>query len=245
MDFDLIWTSLPQLLKGSLLTVEITAVTILTGLVVAIPIALMRVSKNPLLWGPAYGYIFFIRGTPLLAQIFLVYYGSGQFRDFFDAIGLWVFFREPYFAAILTLTINTSAYTAEILRGAIQAVPRGDIEAARAMGMSRILQFRRIILPQAFRLALPAYGNEIILLFQSTSLVSIITLLDLTGIARIIAARTFKIYEVYLTAGAIYLIITYGILWLFNRVEWRMMRHVGDHPAAAGNVKKLDVVTVR
>jgi His/Glu/Gln/Arg/opine family amino acid ABC transporter permease subunit len=245
MDFALIWTSLPRLLTGGLLTIKITAITIVTGLVVAIPVALMRASRNPFLWAPAYGYIFFIRGTPLLAQMVLIYYGSGEFRDFFESIGLWVFLKEPFFAAILTLTINTSAYTAELFRGAIQAVPKGDIEAARALGMSRLLQYRRIILPQAFRLALPAYGNEVILLFQSTSLISIITLLDLTGVARIIAAQTFAVYDIYFTAGAIYLIITYGILWIFNKVESRLMRHLKDRPGATRDTKKLELFAVR
>jgi His/Glu/Gln/Arg/opine family amino acid ABC transporter permease subunit len=245
MDFALIWTSLPRLLAGGLLTIKITAITIVTGLVVAAPVALMRASRSPFLWAPAYGYIFFIRGTPLLAQMVLIYYGSGEFRDFFESIGLWVFLKEPFFAAIVTLTINTSAYTAELFRGAIQGVPKGDIEAARALGMSRLLQYRRIILPQAFRLALPAYGNEVILLFQSTSLISIITLLDLTGVARIIAAQTFAVYDIYFTAGAIYLIITYGILWIFNKVESRLMRHLKDRPGATKDTKKLELFAVR
>ena len=124
----------------------------------------MRLSPNPLLWMPVYGYILYFRGTPLLVQLFLVYYGSGQFRPFLDSIGLWVLFREAYFCAVLTLTLNTAAYTAEILRGAIQGVPRGDIEAARAVGYSGILLYRRIVLPKAFRIALPAYTNEVVFL---------------------------------------------------------------------------------
>ena len=238
MDFDVIIDSIPKLLDGAVLTIEITALSVVIGLAFSVPLALMRVSQNPALWMPVYGYIFYFRGTPLLVQIFLIYYGSGQFREEFEALGIWQYFREPYFCAVLTLTLNTAAYTAEILRGAIRAVSYGEVEAARACGMSRGLLYRRIILPKAFRLALPAYSNEVVFLFQATSLVSIITLLDLTGVARIIVARSFAVYEVYITAGIIYLIVTYGILYIFRRVEHRLSGHLRERagvvPAAAG-----------
>lgn len=225
MDYQVIIDSIPAMLEGLWLTVQITATSLVIGLLAAVPLALMRVSKNPLLWMPAYGYILFFRGTPLLVQLFLIYYGSGQFRDQLEAVGLWVFFREAYFCAVFTLSLNTAGYTAEILRGAIRAVPTGDIEAARACGMRTALLYRRIILPKAFRLALQAYSNEVVFLFQATSLVSIITLMDLTGIARVIAASTFDIYEIYITAGLLYLCITYGILYLFRKIEHRWSAH--------------------
>ena len=225
---EIIWQSLPRLLEGALLTLEITALSVAIGLVLAVPLALLRVSRNPLLWTPAYAYILYFRGTPLLVQLFLIYYGSGQFRPELDALGLWVFFRQAYFCAALTLTLNTAGYTAEILRGAIEAVPHGEIEAARASGMSGWLLYRRIVLPKAFRLALPAYSNEVVFLFQATSLVSIISLMDLTGVARVIAARSFAIYELYITAGVIYLIVTYGILFIFKKVEFWLSGHLRD-----------------
>ncbi len=179
-------------------------------------------------------------------QIFLIYYGSGQFRPLLEDLGLWTLFREPYFCAVLTLTLNTAAYTAEILRGGIMAVPHGEIEAARACGMSGPLLYRRIILPKAFRIALPAYSNEVVFLFQATSLVSIITLLDLTGIARIIVARSFAVYEIYITAGIIYLIITYGILWIFKRVEFSVSGHLRERPGASVVVEETGAaLTVR
>lgn len=236
MNLELIWTSLPSLFQGALLTIEITALSVLIGLVLAVPLALLRVARNPLLRWPVYGYIFYFRGTPLLVQIFLIYYGSGQFRPLLEDVGLWTFFREAYFCAVLTLTLNTAAYTAEILRGAIQAVPHGEIEAGRACGMSNLLLYRRIVLPKAFRLALPAYSNEVVFLFQATSLVSIITLMDLTGVARVIVARTFHVYEIYLTAAAIYLAITYLILWVFRRVEHRLSGHLRERPAGLAPV---------
>jgi len=230
MDYQIIIDSIPALLGGLGLTVELTAISLLIGGAAAVPLAILRVSPNPLIWGPVFGYIFFFRGTPLLVQIFLIYYGGGQFRPVLQDMGLWVYFREPYFCALLTLTLNTAAYTAEIIRGAIQAVPHGEVEAARACGMSGQLLYRRIILPKAFRLALPAYSNEVVFLFQSTSLVSIITLMDLTGVARVIVARSFDIYEIYITAGLLYLAITYGILGIFRVVEHRLSGHLRGRP---------------
>ena len=232
MDLAIIWGSLPRLLDGAVLTLEITVVSLVVGLALAVPLAIMRLSPNPVLWMPVYGYILYFRGTPLLVQLFLVYYGSGQFRPFLDQIGLWVLFREAYFCAVLTLTLNTAAYTAEILRGAIQGVPRGDIEAARALGMSGTLLYRRILLPKAFRIALPAYTNEVVFLLQATSLVSIITLLDLTGVARIIVARSFEPYKLYITAGLIYLTMSYFFILVSRFIEHRLSGHMRERPAS-------------
>ena len=230
MDIVLIVESLPRLLDGLRLTLELTALALALGFILAVPLAMLRVSPRPILWMPAYAYIFFFRGTPLLVQIFLVYYGAGQFRLGLSELGLWTLFREPYFCALLTLTLNTSAYTAEIFRGAIQALPHGEVEAARACGMSGWLLYRRIVLPKALRLALPAYANEVVFLFQATSLVSIITLMDLTGVARVIVARTFAVYEIYIAAGLMYLAITYAILGAFRRLEHRLSRHLRARP---------------
>ena len=239
MDFEIIWSSLPKLLDGALLTVEITLLSLVIGFVIAVPVALLRLSHQPLLSAPAYGYILYFRGTPLLVQLFIIYYGSGQFSAFLETIGLWRFFREAYFCALLTLTLNTGAYTAEIFRGAIQAVPRGEIEAARALGMSRLLEFRRIVFPSAFRIALPAYTNEVVFLLQATSLVSIITLLDLTGVARIIVARSFEPYKLYIVAGLIYPVISYAFILIGQRLERRLNRHLRDR--AAPNFAAADI----
>jgi His/Glu/Gln/Arg/opine family amino acid ABC transporter permease subunit len=242
MDLVVVWENLPKLLSGALVTVELTTVSVVLGLTLAIPLALMRVSPNPLLRFPVHGIIFYFRGTPLLVQIFLIYYGSGQFQDQLSAIGLWRFFREAHFCAILSLTLNTAAYTAEILRGAIQAVPHGEIEAARACGMSGGLLHRRIILPIALRLAWPAYTNEVVFLLQATSLVSIITIMDITGVTRLLAARYFAFYELFISASGLYLLLVYGVLFVFRKIEFRIMKHsaayssgqipnAGSHPA--------------
>ena len=222
MDWNLIVESLPKLHAGAGQTLEITLVSVIFGLMLAIPLALARLSKNPLLSWPAYGFVFYFRGTPLLVQLFLIYYGSGQFRDALESAGLWTYFRNAWFCAALTLTLNTAAYSAEIFRGAIQAVPRGEIEAGKAFGMSGWLLFRRIIMPKAFRIALPAYGNEVVFLLQATSLASAITVVELTGAADLIRSKTFAVYEMYLTAAALYLILTYILVYGFRLLEKRL-----------------------
>lgn len=225
---NIILNNLPKFFNGSLITIELTVLSVAIGLLIATPSALMRVSKNPLLWMPAYGFIFYFRGTPLLVQLFLVYYGSGQFQEVLSQWGLWRFFKDAHFCAILTLTLNTAAYTAEILRGAIEAVPFGEIEAARACGMSGSLLYRRIILPKAFRLAWPAYTNEVVFLLQATSLVSILTIMDITGVARVIASRSFAFYELYFTAAVFYLCLVYGVIWVFRKIEFRISGYLLD-----------------
>jgi His/Glu/Gln/Arg/opine family amino acid ABC transporter permease subunit len=225
---DVVIEHLPALLDGAWITIQITFLSVLIGLCMAVPIALMRVAKNPAFRAPSYVFCFYFRGTPLLVQIFLIYYGSGQFMEFLEAVGLWTFFKQAYFCAVLTLTLNTAAYTAEILRGAIQAVPWGEVEAAKSIGMNKRLMYRRIILPKAFRLAWPAYTNEVVFLLQATSLVSIITVMDITGVARVLSARTFAFYELFIAAAIIYLILVYGVLFVFRKIEHRISGHLQD-----------------
>jgi len=222
MDLGVLIENFARLMDGAWITVQITVVSLALGFVVAVPAATMRLSGNPLARLPVQGFMFYFRGTPLLVQLFLIYYGSGQLREPLDTLGLWPWFREAWFCAVLTLTLNTAAYTAEIFRGAIQGVPRGEIEAGRAVGMSGVLLFRRIIMPKAFRIALPAYGNEVVFLLQATSLVSTITLLDLTGVARRVIAQTFAVYEVFIAAAIIYLVMVYALVFVFRWVERRL-----------------------
>ena len=234
MDFELMAETLPKLLSGVPVTLTLVVSSLLLGFVFAVILAQMRLSKNLLMSNLAYGYVYVFRSTPLLVQIFLIYYGSGQFREFLESVGLWYFLREPYFCAILALTMNTAAYTAEIIRGGIQSVPWGQLEAGRAIGMSGVTLFRRIVFPVAIRQALPAYGNEIILMVKSTSLASTITILEVTGIAKKIIAATFAPMEVFIIAGAIYLsinfIVTRGIQWIEIKLSPQLYR---DRSAAA------------
>jgi octopine/nopaline transport system permease protein/arginine/ornithine transport system permease protein len=220
---------------GTVLTLQLTAVSCLIGFLLSIPMAVGRLSKNPFIRWPIFAYMFVFRGSPLLVQLFLIYYGSGQFVPQLKALGLWDgFFREAYFCALLTLVLNTAAYTAEILRGAILGVPNGEIEAAKAFGMSRLLQLRRVVFPRAFRIGLPAYTNEIVFLFQATSLVSVITLVDLTGAARDIISDTLRPYPVWIFTGAVYCAISYTLFWFLGRVEWHWSGHLRARPGTEG-----------
>ena len=230
MDFSPVFENFPRLIEGFVLTVELTASALFFGMCLAIPLALLRVSRHPILWMPVYGYIFFLRGTPLLIQIFLIYYGVGQIGWIKDTF-LWPIFREAHWCAIIAFSLNTAAYNAEILRGSIQAVPLGEVEAARALGMSKMLTFRRIILPHAVRIMLPAYSNDVVLTLQATSLASIITLMDLTGVAEVMVAQYFMPYQFYLTIAAVYLATTYVIVWIFRRVERRLTGHLRERPS--------------
>ena len=241
MDFDLMAESFPKLISGIPVTLTLVSSSLALGFVFAVVLALMRLSSNLLLSKLAYAYVYVFRSTPLLVQIFLIYYGSGQFRESLESIGLWYFLREPYFCAIMALTMNTAAYTAEIIRGGIQSVPWGQLEAGRAVGMSSVTLFRRIVFPVAIRQALPAYGNEIILMVKSTSLASTITLLEVTGIAKKIIAATFAPMEVFIIAGAIYLamnfIVTRGIQWIEVKLSPQLYRD-----RAADSKPKVDEV---
>ncbi|MGH7267892.1 MAG: ABC transporter permease [Candidatus Rokuibacteriota bacterium] len=238
MDLALVVRSLPDLLRGALVTVELVGLALAVGFVLAVGVALLRVSRRPWLWVPAYAYIFFFRGTPLLVQIYLVYYGLGQVA-WVQASPLWAVLEEPYACALIAFGLNTAAYTAEILRGAIQAVPFGEVEAARAFGLSRALLFRRIVFPKAFRLALPAYGNEIILMIKASALASTITILDLTGVARTIIARTFAPIELFLAAAVLYLLMTLAVTRLVSAVEHWLSPHLRAAPAPALAASRL------
>jgi len=235
VNFEIIIDSLPVLLSATVTTLELLALSLVVGMCLAIPIALMRLSPNPLLWMPAYAYIYFFRGSPLLVQLFLIYYGLGQF-DWIKTTFLWSILRQGYWCAIIAFALNTAAYTAEILRGAIQAVPHGEVEAGRACGMSGFLLFRRIIAPKAVRLVLPAYSNEVILMLQASSLASLVTVVDLMGAASNIVNRSFALFEIYITAGLMYLAMTYFIEWAFRKFEHRLSGHLRERPAIAGAI---------
>jgi octopine/nopaline transport system permease protein len=229
VNLELMRDSLPELLGGLVLTLELVLLSLLLGFFLAIGIALMRLSPYRPLSAFAYVYVFVFRSTPLLVQIFLIYYGLGQFEAIRDSF-LWTFFREPFWCAILAFTMNTGAYTSEIFRGGIQSIPYGQVEAARACGMGRILMFRRIIFPVAIRQALPGYGNEVILMVKASSLASTITLMEVTGIARNIISTTYAVVDIFILAGAIYLTINFLLTRALRYVEWRLSPHLRSAP---------------
>jgi len=221
MNFELMIETFPKLLSGLNLTIQLVTISLFIGFCLAIGLALLRLSNNTFLSFFAKTYVFYFRGTPLLVQIFLIYYGIAQFEIIRETF-VWFIFKEAYWCGILALTLNTCAYSSEIIRGGIQSVPFGQIESAKSVGMSRFLLYRRIILPIAFRQALPAYGNEMILMVKATSLVSTITLMEVTGIARLIIAKTFSPVEVFIVAGLIYLTINFIITRLVSYCEIKL-----------------------
>ena len=229
MDWEVIVESMPALLMGLVRTFELVGICLVLGFILAVPLALLRTSRNPLAWIPVYAYIYVMRGTPLLVQLYLIYYGSGQIPGIQESF-FWPFLREAWYCAILAFTLNTAAYQAEIFRGAILAVPHGEIEAAKSVGMSRGLLYRRIILPRAFRYALPAFGNEVILTLQASAIASIVTIQDLTGTAEAIINSTFAFYELYITIALMYLAVTYTLVGLFRKIEYRLSAHLRDRP---------------
>jgi len=207
---DLMIESLPRLLRATKLTIELTFLSLFFGIFVGIFFAILRTSKNKFLYYVAYYYSYILRGTPLLVQIFIIYFGLAQLEWIRDSF-LWLFLKEPYSCAILAFTLNTGAYSSEIFRSAFETVNKGIIEAAEGLGLNRINTFLKIKLPIAIKQSLPAYGNEMILMLKGTSLASTVTLLDLTGVAKHIISTTFRPVEVFIVAGSIYLLMTFII----------------------------------
>lgn len=218
---------LPKMFEGLGLTIELVVLSVLIGGILAVPIALLRSSPVKILVAPAYIFIFFFRGTPLLVQLFLVYYGLAQFDVVRESGWLWDdFLSSPYWCGVITFSLNTAAYTAELFSGAMNAVPKGEIEAGKSLGLGKGHLWSKIIFPRAFRLILPAYSNEIILMIKASALASTITLLDLTGMARNVISRTYMTMEFFILAGVFYLILTWVVLAIFKWINSRINKHL-------------------
>ena len=229
-DYTVIYENLPLYFSGVLVTLKLLAISLAVGLLVAVPLALMRVSKQPMVNFPAWLYTYVIRGTPMLVQLFLIYYGLAQFEAV-RASWLWPYLSNATFCACLAFAINTSAYTAEILAGSLKATPHGEIEAAKAIGMSRAKLYRRILLPSALRRALPQYSNEVIMMLHTTSLASIVTLIDITGAARTVNSQYYLPFEAFITAGLFYLCLTFILVRLFKLAERRWLAYLAPRKA--------------
>jgi polar amino acid transport system permease protein len=222
MSLDFFLGLFPQLLHGTWITLLILFLSGIIGNALAIGVALARVSKNPFVNSTSYFYTLLMRGTPLLVQIYLLYYGLGSIFAHTPAIRhsfLWPYLRDGFWYGVVALSLNTAGYSGEILRGAILAVPHGEVEAARAFGMSKWLVLRRITLPRAYRICLPTLVGETILLLKSTPLVSTITVLDMMGVANFIRVQTFRVYEPLLAAALIYIFLTFVLTRIFRRLE--------------------------
>ena len=218
MDFELMVTSFPKLLNAAVVTLKLLSVSLIVGLLIGLLFAILRLNKNIFINRFAYGYSYLFRGTPLLVQIFIIYFGLGQIESLRDSF-LWVILKEPYWCAIIAFALNTGAYTSEILRSAFQTIKPGVIEAGKSLGIPSKIIFYKIQIPIAIRQSLPAYGNEIILMMKGTSLASTVTLMDLTGVAKYIISTTFKPIEVFIVAGGIYLFMTFLIHNLIKYLE--------------------------
>ena len=213
-------TSCGRFFDGFFVTIELLVITTLLGFALAILIALARSSNSTVLSNLAYAYCYVFRGTPLLVQLWVFYYGFGALGE--AGLGpLWLLFRDAYSVGLVVLTINTSAYAAEIFRGGIANVPLGQFEAAIACGMNWWTIMRRIALPQALRIAWPAYSNEVILLLKGSALVSTITVLDLMGQTRTIFARSYSL-DIFVYAALLYLILSATLTLLLRWIEGRM-----------------------
>lgn len=218
MDFQVIIDNLPLYLQGLKTTIVLVVSSLIVGLLLAIPIALLASSKSKWISALPKAYIYFFRGTPLLVQMFMIYHGMGQFEAVRESF-LWVIFQHAWACALVAFALNTAGYTGEILRGTIAQTPYGEVEAAKSVGMSNAQIYRRIILPSTFRRALPAYGNEVIFMLHGSSLAGLITIVDLFGAAKIVNARNFVPFESFIAAGIFYLAITFMIVWGFKKAE--------------------------
>lgn len=212
-------------LSGLWVTIQFVAISFLIGAVLSAPVAFGRMSTSRLWRGLAFGFVSFFRGTPFIAQIFLIYYGLGSFRSGFETVGLWWFFRDPWYCAIFAMVLNTAAYQAEILRGAIQSVPAGQWEGARSLGIRPLVAFFKVILPQAMVVALRPYANEVILMVKTSAVIAIVTVFDLFGVTRRAYSQTYD-FQTYVWAALIYLLIVESIRIMTVLAERRLTRHL-------------------
>lgn len=231
LDFTQVLVHWPLFLEGLQNTIVICVVSFLAGGLLAVPIALLRVYNVPVLSQIAGFYIYLFRGTPLLIQTYLIYFGLAEFPAIRESI-LWPIFREAWWCVLISFSINTSAYMAAILAGAIKGVPKGETEAATAIGMSPWLAFRRIIMPRAFGAALPMIGNEAIFKVHSSAIASTVTILDILGAGRYVNARYYLPYEGFIAAAVLYMAIVFCVVQLFAFLERRFLRHLGKRIAS-------------
>ena len=209
---------------GLVTTVQLVFLSLILGLLVAVPLAIMRTSKNPLINGPVWFYTYIFRGTPLLIQLYIIYYGLAQIEGIQQTFW-WDIFREAFYPALLAFTLNTAAYTTEIIRGAIVATPSGEIEAAKAYGMSWALRMRRIILPSAARRGVQAYSNEVIFMLHASAIASVVTLVDLTGAARNIYSRFYAPFDAFIFVALLYMVLTFMLVFAFRKLENYLLQH--------------------
>jgi arginine/ornithine transport system permease protein len=240
IDTAVIVASLPDFAQGLKTSLILLVISVATGFVLSVPLAVARVSSRPWIAKPVWLFTYVIRGTPLLVQLFIIYYGLAQFPALRESV-LWPLLREAWFCAWLAFALNTTAYTTEIFAGALRATPSGEVEAARAYGLSGLKLYTRILLPSALRRALPQYSNEVVGMMHATAIASTVTLVDVTRVARDVYANHLLPAEAFGTAAVIYFVLTFTLVGLFKLLEWRFLRHLRTDrqpgaPAAAAPV---------
>ena len=223
MDFSIIVNEFQFYLGGLWTTTWLVSLSLIFGLCIAIPTGILPSSENRLIRFPIWAFMYFFRGSPLLVQLFIIYYGAAQF-EWLRESWLWEYFQEAWFCALLAFTLNTGAYTAEIVRGVISTMPKGELEAAKAYGMSKWKTLRRITLPNSLRRGLPAYSNEVIFMIHGSAIAGVVTIVDITGAARVVNARYYAPFEAYLAAGMLYMCLTFTAIFLFK--QWEKRYHI-------------------
>ncbi|QKC86022.1 ABC transporter permease [Mesorhizobium sp. NZP2077] len=242
MDYDFYLSTMWSVLKALPLTLEIWFFGIAFGLIIATGLTWLRASGSKSGEYFTRAYVFVFRGSPLLVQLYLIYFGLSQFDFVRHSPILWPILRDPMYCTIVAMALNTAAYESEIFRGALRAVPVGQIEAAKAFGMSAFTRFRIVTLPIALRLALPAYSTEIILMTKATALASVVTIMEMMGTAQKIQHDTFRPIEVLTCAGVIYLLLNLSIARLFAWVEYRLSPHLRPAPDQSQQIKPVPEV---
>lgn len=225
VDPDLLQRYGPRFIDGLLVTAKLVAISFTLGAVLGLLLALARISNKTLLNRMAAGYIYFFRGSPLLAQLFLLYYGLGSFKSFWQDVGLWWFFREAWYCALLAFTLNTAAYQAEIFRGSLLAIAPGQFEAARALNLKRSTTFFKVVMPQSLLVAIGPLGNELILMIKASAIASLVTIYDLMGVTKLAFSRSFD-FQIYLWAAVLYLLIVEIVRRTLKYLEGRLGRHL-------------------
>jgi len=225
MDWQIIIDSLPQYVGGIRTTLALLAISLCSSFLLAVPLAVARVSPRRWIWMPVWFYTYVLRGTPLLVQLFIIYHGLAQFEAVRESVA-WVLLKNAWFCAWLAFTLNSTAYTTEIFAGALKATPVGEIEAARAYGLDGWRLYRRVLLPSALRRALPQYSNEVVGLMHATAIASTVTLVDITRVARDVNANHLLVTESFGVAAVIYFILTFTLVGGFSLLERRFLRHL-------------------
>lgn len=213
-------------ISGLAMTLWLLVLSCAIGFCLALPLAIARNSKNPLVWVPVWLYTFIFRGTPLYVQLLLIYSGIYALQFVHDTPPLNAFFRQAMNCTILSFALNTGAYTTEIFAGAIKETAFGEIDAARAFGMSQVTMYLRIIIPSALRRALPVYSNEVILMLHATTLAFTATVPDILKVAHDAYSATYDPFDSFTLAAIIYLCVSFGLIFMFRRAERHFLAYL-------------------